>query len=62
MKRFENDTLEQAVTLLLDKSEKQRPVKQVRKVNRNTAIVVIQVAFAAIILWTIWYFANHPSL
>lgn len=63
MKRFNDDTLEQAVNLLLDKSARMRPVKPFPAPSANFVIrVIIPVFIIGLILFTIAYFAMHPNL
>lgn len=62
MKKY-NDNLEQAINLLLDKSERIKPVKQLPTPTTNIVIkVVIPVIIIGTILFTVWYMAMHPNL
>jgi len=62
MKRFNNDTLEQAINLLLDKSERMQPVRKLPTPTRNGVIIAIQIATVISALLTVWYMAMHPNL
>lgn len=57
-----NKPLEQAMNLLLDKSERMRPVKPFPTPTRNGIIIFIQIASVISAVLTIAYFAMHPNL